>query len=82
MLCGLRHVPNVEETFISGMRLMVKILFVFNAAILDISCLSALGLQDASSVSLLKGGLQPDQVLLPSGLEQEIHHVWRQECEE
>jgi hypothetical protein len=72
----------VEETFISGMRLMVKILFVFNAAILDISCLSALGLQDASSVSLLKGGLQPDQVLLPSGLEQEIHHVSKQECEE
>ena len=69
----------MKETFISGMRLMVKILFVFNAAILDIPCLNALRLQDANSISLLKGGLQPDHVLLPSGLEQGIHHVWGQE---
>ena len=78
----LKACPKCEGDLISGMRLMVKISFVFNAAILDIPCPNALGLRYTSSVSLLRGELQPDQVPLPSGLEQEIHHVRKQECEE
>jgi hypothetical protein len=61
VLCGLRHVPNVKETFIFAMKPMVKILFVSNAVIPNISRPNTLGVRYAGSVSWLSGGLPPDQ---------------------
>jgi hypothetical protein len=62
VLCGLRHVPDVKETFIFAMKPTVKILSVSNAVIPDISRSNTLGLRYASIVSWLRGGLQPDQL--------------------